>query len=153
MEDHERQDLASLITTFDGKKVSPKPNKKVRPWKHEEDELLKKAIEEFGTKRWHLIAERVPNRTRKQCRERYCNHLDPDIVKKPWTAEEDEILKNGRAQYGNKWAVIKCLLPGRTANQIKNRYFSKHVDEEKPQEPPVFVPASGKLYSVVTFWE
>ena len=124
-------ELIPLISTFDGRKVMPKPNKVVRPWKREEDEKLLQAVEIHGTKKWHLVAQSVPNRTRKQCRERYFNHLDPEIKKKPWTDEEDRILIEARKEYGNRWTLIKNKLVGRTANQVKNRYFSKFAEEEE----------------------
>ena len=125
------KDLIPLIHTYNGNSLPPKPNKIVHPWKPEEDELLLHAVEEFGMKRWHLVAQRIPNRTRKQCRERYCNHLDPEITKIPWTEKEDEILKEAKLLYGNRWTMIKSKLPGRTANQVKNRYFAKFSDLEK----------------------
>ena len=126
-------DLIPLITTYTGHSLPPKPNKIVHPWKREEDELLLQAVEEFGMKRWHLVAQRIPNRTRKQCRERYCNHLDPEIVKVPWSEKEDQILKEAKLMYGNRWTLIKAKLPGRTANQVKNRYFAKFSDLEKKE--------------------
>ncbi|EDR29448.1 hypothetical protein, conserved [Entamoeba dispar SAW760] len=152
-ETHRFQELIPLIHTFDGKSIPPKPNKIVRPWKKEEDELLLQAVEEFGTKRWHLVAQRIPNRTRKQCRERYCNHLDPDIIKVPWTEKEDQILKEAKALYGNRWTLIKMKLPGRTANQVKNRYFAKFsdVDEKEKREPKImsaFTPVNKYLFSI-----
>ena len=125
------KDLLPLLHTYNGHSLPPKPNKIVHPWKPEEDELLLQAVEEFGIKRWHLVAQRIPNRSRKQCRERYCNHLDPEIVKIPWSSQEDEILKQAKLEFGNKWTLIKQRLPGRTANQVKNRYFSKFSDLEK----------------------
>lgn len=42
--------------------------------------------------RWSDIAACIPGRVGKQCRERYHNHLDPNINKGPWTPEEDAIL-------------------------------------------------------------
>ncbi|ELP91931.1 hypothetical protein EIN_399710 [Entamoeba invadens IP1] len=131
---HNLEELLPLIHTFDGKKLPPKPNKIVRPWKDEEDAMLLRAVEEYGTRRWHLVALKIPSRTRKQCRERYCNHLDPEIIKKPWTTTEDQILKEAKDVYGNRWTLIKTKLPGRTANQVKNRYFAKFSDvKEKPK--------------------
>lgn len=46
------------------------------PWTPEEDELLKSLVAKLGTKHWSLIAQHLP-RTGKQCRERWCNYLDP----------------------------------------------------------------------------
>ena len=42
-----------------------------------------------GPKKWSEIAKYLPGRIGKQCRERWYNHLDPNINKKGWTEEED----------------------------------------------------------------
>lgn len=61
------------------------------PWTNEEDELLKSLVERYGTKHWSLIAQFLP-RTGKQCRERWCNYLNPAIKRTAWTTEEEDII-------------------------------------------------------------
>ena len=61
------------------------------PWTSEEDEIIVTAINE-GVTRWSDIAARIPGRIGKQCRERWFNHLDPNLRKTPWTPAEDAIL-------------------------------------------------------------
>lgn len=42
--------------------------------------------------KWSLIADKIPGRIGKQCRERWSNHLDPSLMKGEWTKEEDIAL-------------------------------------------------------------
>ena len=40
-----------------------------------------------GNIKWSVIAAQLPGRIGKQCRERWFNHLDPDIKKGDWTPD------------------------------------------------------------------
>ncbi|KAJ6249519.1 myb protein [Anaeramoeba flamelloides] len=93
-------------------------------WEKYEDELLIEAVNKYETYSWTKIANLVPSRNAKQCRERWINQLNPDLVHGFWTNEEDEIILKMRGQLGNKWAQIQKKLSRRSANAIKNRYNS-----------------------------
>ena len=61
-------------------------------------------------------------RNGKQCRERWVNFLNPEIKKDPFSLEEDIQLLKKRIEIGNKWAEIIKQMPGRTENNVKNRF-------------------------------
>lgn len=61
-------------------------------WSKEEDEQLTRIVLKFGAKDWTKIAKSFPGRIGKQCRERWHHHLNPDVIKKKWTIEEDLLI-------------------------------------------------------------
>ena len=55
------------------------------PWTPEEDQLVLLLVEKNGPQKWTSIAENLPGRIGKQCRERWHNHLNPNIKKDNWS--------------------------------------------------------------------
>jgi hypothetical protein len=91
-------------------------------WTPEEDDQLRKAVLICGTDSWNRVANHLPNRTGKQCRERWIGQLAPTVSKEVWLPDEDALLLQSHARTGNRWTAIAGSLPGRSALSVKNRW-------------------------------
>jgi hypothetical protein len=59
--------------------------------------------------------------------------LNPDLKKVAWTEKEEILIVQMRANLGNRWAKIARALPGRSDNDVKNRWYGKknHQQQQK----------------------
>lgn len=113
-------------------------------WSQREDEMLLTLVNSskytnYGRIQWELIAKELNKdlhlsdsfiRLSKHCRERWVNHLNPEMKRDKWTVHEDLSLFEKYMEYPQKWSKISKVLKGRTDNSIKNR-FNKMIKLEK----------------------
>ncbi|OHS96096.1 hypothetical protein TRFO_37767 [Tritrichomonas foetus] len=109
----------------------------------QEDETLKQLVSQYGDKDWKLIARKMPNRSTRQCRERYKNYLAPEIKNGPWTREEDELLRSKYQEFGPRWSTIATFFESRSDVNIKNRWTSISGHQSKaPKMKAYFISTS-----------
>ena len=98
------------------------PKIKRSKWSFEEDLTLGIALRIYGNKKWSKIANHLEGRTDIQCRERFCNILDPSLEEVDWTYLEDIKLLMLYDRMKNKWSKIAKEFGNRTDNTCWRRW-------------------------------
>ncbi|GAB2265227.1 hypothetical protein Dimus_000295 [Dionaea muscipula] len=116
--DHGQKKRKRGANQIEGKKTYPSKGR----WTEDEDRCLVELVERYGENSWSRIAASMGSRAGKQCRERWYNHLHPEIKMGPWTKEEEVNLVELHKEHGNKWTLLSKFLAGRPENMIKNHW-------------------------------
>jgi hypothetical protein len=91
-------------------------------WTPTEDQLLIGLLGEIPKGSWAQIANRIPGRCGRQCRDRWNTALDPRVDRSSFKENEDAILKEQIEKLGNQWSKIAMHLPRRTPTQVRDRW-------------------------------
>ncbi|XP_061339549.1 transcription factor MYB97 [Gastrolobium bilobum] len=108
------------------------------PWTTAEDAILIDYVTKHGEGNWNAVQRNTGlARCGKSCRLRWANHLRPNLKKGAFSPEEEKLIVDLHAQFGNKWARMAALLPGRTDNEIKN-YWNTRIKRRQRQGLPLY---------------
>ena len=93
-------------------------------WTEDENRQLLLAVKKYGTHNWRKVAQFLPGRSNRQCRERYMMRLNFGIERKlgEWTAQEDRLILDLAPKHDFHWVKIEEKIKGRNARQIASRY-------------------------------
>lgn len=68
---------------------------------------MRKLVQQYGAKNWKRIASYLRDRTDVQCLHRWQKVLNPNLVKGPWTKNEDNIIIEMVKKYGPRnWSLL-----------------------------------------------
>jgi len=106
-----------------------KPGVRKGQWTDHEDAIVMEVVtssSEQPFNRWSDLAQRLPGRVGKQIRDRWVNHLNPNINHLPFSRDDDLLLWEGHKKMGKRWVEIstKYFNCSRSENHIKNRWYS-----------------------------
>jgi hypothetical protein len=100
-------------------------------WTQDEDDLLRYHVLRSGPyPHWCDIVAYFPGRMAKQLSARWHYVLNPSLVKGSWTREEDQVIMDHVARFGQtNWAALAATLPGRLGKQCRERWVN-HLDPD-----------------------
>ncbi|KAL7128785.1 hypothetical protein ABFS83_13G017500 [Erythranthe nasuta] len=108
------------------------------PWTSNEDSTLIEYVKNHGEGNWNAVQRNSGlSRCGKSCRLRWANHLRPNLKKGAFSADEEKLIVELHAKYGNKWARMASQIPGRTDNEIKN-YWNTRLKRRQRAGLPIY---------------
>ncbi|TYZ57743.1 hypothetical protein PybrP1_001241 [[Pythium] brassicae (nom. inval.)] len=105
-----------------------KPGLRLCAWTKEEDAALRALasgeVDPALVNHWEEIARRmpVPGRPPVHCLTRYQSKLCATNVLSSFTPEEDALIRQAVAVFGERWSIIADLMDGRVPEQIRHRW-------------------------------
>ncbi|XP_044075509.1 myb-related protein B-like isoform X2 [Siniperca chuatsi] len=95
-------------------------------WTKDEDEKLHRLLKEFGSNSWSSVSLHFKGqRSDVECQRRWQQIKNPELVKGPWTQEEDERVIELVHKYGVKrWSLIAKHLHSRNGKQCRERWHN-----------------------------
>lgn len=101
-------------------------------WTNIEDQILRAAIQKYGTHQWSKIASLLHKKNARQCEIRWNEFLNPQLNFMGFSKEEDIKLLTLARKLPNQWRTISDMM-GRTAQLCMERYnkllSSEDIDE------------------------
>ena len=96
---------------------------KMKDFSRQDEMKLIELVNKYG-KDFNTISSFFPGYLPTSLEERYANKLDPKLKRSKFSEEEDERIITLYNKYGNNWKEISKCFPDRSANMIKNRFYS-----------------------------
>ncbi|KAK3146059.1 hypothetical protein QOZ80_3BG0261000 [Eleusine coracana subsp. coracana] len=98
---------------------------RIRPsaaWTPEEDATLERLADEHGARHWRRVADHMPGRSSRQCRDRWRLHLARDEYHRPFTAADDEELARLFLRHAGRWSAVSRAAHRRTSRVMRRRW-------------------------------
>jgi hypothetical protein len=89
---------------------------------HDDNLRLASLIAMYGSSNWSFIFRLMINKTKRQCRDRWTNYLNPSLNKNPFSNDENDLLLKKVDELGFQWKEISKYFQNRTEMMVKNKY-------------------------------